>query len=48
MYPLLASPEFAGFPITNLLAGTPEAMIWNRAVCGHWDDDVVRRLVHVV
>lgn len=48
MYPLFASPEFAGFPITSLLAGTPDATIWKSAELGQVDDDVVRRPAQVV
>lgn len=48
MYPVLASPLLAGFPITSLLAGTPEAMIWKSADLGYIEVDVVSRPAQVV
>ncbi len=48
MYPLFASLEVMGLPMTSLLAGTPEAMIWRRAVCGQVEDEDVMRPEQVV
>ena len=48
MYPLLASPVLAGFPMTSLLSGTPEAAIWNKAVFGQVELDAVSKLAQVV
>ena len=48
MYPLVASAVVAGLPITSLLAGTPEATIWRRAVCGQVEDEDVMRPEQVV
>ena len=48
MYPLLASEEVAGLPMTILLRGTPLAAIWKTAELGYGLPDVVRRPVHVV
>lgn len=48
MNPLLASPEVAGFPMTSLLKGTPDAAIWNRAVFGQVELELVSRPAQVV
>lgn len=48
MKPELASPEFAGLPITSLLRGTPDAAIWKSAVCGHVLLELVNRFAQVV
>lgn len=48
IYPLLASEVVAGLPMTSLLNGTPDAAIWNRAVCGQVELEVVRRPEQVV
>jgi hypothetical protein len=34
--------------MTSLFKGTPEAAIWKRALLGHWEEEVVRRLEQVV
>ena len=47
-YPVVASALVAGFPITSLLAGTPEAMIWKSAVLGQVEDEAVSRPEQVV
>ena len=46
--PLAASPEVAGFPITSLSEGTPDAIIWNRAVWGQVLEDCVSKPWQVV
>lgn len=48
MYPLLASPVVAGFPITSLESGIPDAAIWKSAEFGQVLDDVVNSPAHVV
>ncbi len=48
MYPLVASLLVAGFPMTSLLDGTPDAAIWNRAVWGQVELDAVSRPEQVV
>ena len=48
MNPLLASPVLAGFPMTSLLNGSPEAAIWKRAVSGQVELDAVRSPAQVV
>lgn len=48
MKPELASPEFAGLPITSLLRGTPDAAIWKSAVCGQVLLELVSRFAQVV
>ena len=34
--------------MTSLLRGTPDAEIWNKAVFGHVEEEVVKRPEHVV
>lgn len=46
--PLDASDAVAGFPMTILFSGTPEAAISNREVWGHAEDDFVKRPVQDV
>lgn len=48
MYPLVASPDFAGLPITTLDEATPLAMIWNTALPGHVLEDAVKSPLQVV
>lgn len=48
MKPELASPEFAGFPMTSLLSGTPLAAIWKSALWGQVLEELVRRPEQVV
>ena len=48
MKPLVASLVVAGFPMTSLLSGTPDAAIWKSAVFGHVELDVVSRPAQVV
>ena len=48
MYPLLASDDLAGLPITSLLLSTPFASIWKSAVSGQVEEDLVRRPSQVV
>ena len=48
MYPLFASPVLAGLPMTTLLSGTPEAMIWKTAELGQVEEDAVSRPAQVV
>lgn len=48
MYPLVAEAVVAGFPMTSLLMGTPEAEIWKSDDLGHFEEDAVKRPAHVV
>ena len=48
MYPLLASEDVPGLPITSLSRVTPLAEIWKSAVSGQVDEEAVRRPAHVV
>ena len=48
MYPVVASAVVAGLPMTSLLAGTPDAMIWKSAVLAQVEDEAVSRPEQVV
>ena len=48
MWPLLASADVPGLPITSLSRATPFAAIWKSAVSGHVDEEAVNRPAQVV
>ena len=48
MYPLPASADVAGLPITSLSRGTPLAEIWKSALSGHCKLEAIRRPEQVV